>query len=119
MSKPKAVSTKPGFMLDQSASSPLHQQLFERLRSQILAGRLEARTRLPSTRVLASTLGVSRNTTARAYEHLLLEGYVESKVGDGTRVACLQSEQQFRRAGRQNEQSTIDRVGPHTAVLSQ
>src|SRR5215472_10714121 len=91
MSKPKAVRTKPEFELDESASSPLYQQLFERLRSQILAGRLEAMTRLPSTRVLADMLGVSRNTTARAYEQLLLEGYVESRVGDGTRVAHLQS----------------------------
>jgi GntR family transcriptional regulator / MocR family aminotransferase len=119
MSKPKAVRTKPEFTLDQSASPPLYQQLFERLRSQILAGRLGARTRLPSTRVLAGTLGVSRNTTARAYEQLLLEGYVESKVGDGTRVACLKPELLAQRAGRENEQSTIDRVGPRIAVFSQ
>ena len=119
MSKPKAVSTKPEFTLDQNASSPLYHQLFERLRSQILAGRLEARARLPSTRVLASTLGVSRNTTARAYEQLLLEGYIESKVGDGTRVAYLQSEQLYQRPGSQNEHGTIDRVESHAAVLSQ
>jgi DNA-binding transcriptional MocR family regulator len=80
MSKPRAVRTNPEFVLDHGATVPLYQQLFERLRAQILAGRLAARTRLPSTRVLASMLGISRNTSARAYEQLLLEGYVESKV---------------------------------------
>jgi GntR family transcriptional regulator/MocR family aminotransferase len=82
-------------MLDQNASAPMYRQLYERLRSSILAGHLESGTRLPSTRVLASTLGVSRTTTALAYELLLLEGYLESRVGDGTRVAHLQPEQLF------------------------
>ncbi len=71
---------------------PLYKQLYERLRAQILAGQLEAGARLPSTRRLASELGVSRNTTALAYELLLLEGYIESRVGDGSRVARLQPE---------------------------
>jgi GntR family transcriptional regulator/MocR family aminotransferase len=86
---------KPEITLDQNDSIPLYRQLYERLRAEILAGRLEAGARLPSTRTLASTLGVSRNTTALAYELLLLEGYIESRVGDGTRVAHLQSGQTF------------------------
>jgi GntR family transcriptional regulator/MocR family aminotransferase len=68
---------------------PMYRQLHERLRAQILGGQLEAGSRLPSTRTLAAQLGVSRTTTALAYELLLLEGYVESRVGDGTRVADL------------------------------
>ncbi|GCE28844.1 GntR family transcriptional regulator [Dictyobacter alpinus] len=82
---------KTNIILDQHAAAPLYRQLYERLRAQILAGQLEMGVRLPSTRVLASELGVSRNTTALAYELLLLEGYIESRVGDGTRVARLQS----------------------------
>ncbi|HET9222736.1 MAG TPA: PLP-dependent aminotransferase family protein, partial [Roseiflexaceae bacterium] len=66
---------------------PLYKQLYERLRSAILEGQLERGTRLPSTRTLASELGVSRGTTALAYEQLLLEGYLESRVGHGTAVA--------------------------------
>jgi GntR family transcriptional regulator/MocR family aminotransferase len=42
---------------------------------------------VPSTRALARELGVSRNTTALAYELLLLEGYLESQVGRGTVVS--------------------------------
>lgn len=93
MSKRATPGKKTEIILDQNASSPLYRQLYERLRAKILEGQLEAGARLPSTRVLASELGVSRNTTALAYEQLLLEGYIESRVGDGTRVARLQPEQ--------------------------
>ena len=95
MSKRATPLKKPEIMLDQNAAAPLYRQLYERLRGSILSGHLEAGTRLPSTRVLASSLGVSRTTTALAYELLLLEGYLESRVGDGTRVARLQTEQVF------------------------
>ena len=80
MSKRATPLKKPEIMLDQHASAPLYRQLYERLRSSILTGQLEAGTRLPSTRVLASSLGVSRTTTALAYELLLLEGYIQSRV---------------------------------------
>jgi GntR family transcriptional regulator/MocR family aminotransferase len=43
--------------------------------------------RLPSTRALAGDLGVSRNTVVTAFDQLLAEGYVESRVGRGTRVS--------------------------------
>jgi DNA-binding transcriptional MocR family regulator len=59
-------------MLDQHTMIPLYRQLYERLRGSILSGQLQAGTRLPSTRVLASELGVSRTTTALAYEQLRL-----------------------------------------------
>jgi GntR family transcriptional regulator/MocR family aminotransferase len=89
----RAVHTqKPEVILDQHAPAPLYKQLYERLRAAILAGQLEAGARLPSTRGLASELGISRNTTALAYELLLLEGYLESRVGDGTRVAHLHAQ---------------------------
>src|SRR5438132_6465119 len=68
MSKRATPLKKPEIMLDQNASPPLYRQLYERLRGSILSGQLEAGTRLPSTRVLASSLGVSRPTTALAYE---------------------------------------------------
>ncbi len=78
----------PEIMLDASSSISLYKQLYERLRGAILAGQLKRETRLPSTRTLASELGVSRTTTVLAYEQLLLEGYLESRVGQGTAVAC-------------------------------
>jgi GntR family transcriptional regulator / MocR family aminotransferase len=86
--RPSAVKT-PDIALAHGAPEPLYRQLYDRLRAQILSGQLEPGTRLPSTRTLSTALGVSRNTTALAYEMLLLEGYLESRVGDGTRVAVL------------------------------
>lgn len=66
-------------------------QLQDQLRAAIRDGRLSTGERLPSTRRLAELLGVSRGTVVDAYEQLLAEGYVESAVGSGTRVAALPS----------------------------
>jgi GntR family transcriptional regulator/MocR family aminotransferase len=57
------------------------------LRAGILQGRISPGTRLPSTRDLAQTLRVGRNTVAAAFEQLVAEGYLESRVGDGTYVS--------------------------------
>ena len=118
MSKQATPFKKSGIILDQNASAPLYRQLYERLRTQILAGQLDTGARLPSTRVLASELGVSRNTTALAYELLLLEGYIESRVGDGTRVAHLQPGQLFQAKRNAKDQHTTDISGPQTSVLA-
>ena len=74
MSKRATPLKRPEILLDEHAAAPLYRQLYERLRGSILAGQLEAGTRLPSTRVPASELGVSRTTTALAYELLWREG---------------------------------------------
>jgi GntR family transcriptional regulator / MocR family aminotransferase len=73
--------------LDHTSAVPLYRQIYERLRRAVLDGQLKAGERLPSTRELASELGVSRNTVFLAYEQLLAEGYIEGKVGSGTTIA--------------------------------
>jgi GntR family transcriptional regulator / MocR family aminotransferase len=78
---------RPEIRLDATSPMPLYKQLYERLRGAILTGQLERGARLPSTRALASELGVARMTTALAYQQLVLEGYLESRVGQGTVVA--------------------------------
>jgi GntR family transcriptional regulator / MocR family aminotransferase len=74
--------------LDRGAG-PLRNQIQDQLRDAIREGRLGAGERLPSTRRLAELLGVSRGTVVDVYEQLLAEGYVESAVGSGTRVAAM------------------------------
>ena len=69
--------------------APLAVQIQEHLRVAIREGRLAAGERLPSTRRLADHLGVSRGTVVEVYEQLVAEGYVDSAVGSGTRVAEL------------------------------
>src|SRR5688572_23414414 len=68
---------------------PLGPQIQDQLRAAIRDRRLGPGERLPSTRRLAEILGVSRGTVVEAYEQLLAEGYVESAVGSGTRVAAM------------------------------
>ncbi|GAB4382678.1 MAG: PLP-dependent aminotransferase family protein [Elainellaceae cyanobacterium] len=75
--------------LDSQTSRPLHQQLYDELRLAILSGRLHPRQRLPSTRSLAQSLGISRSTVTQSYDRLLGEGYLESIQGSGTYV-CAQ-----------------------------
>ena len=68
------------------AAAPLHRQIYEAWRGGILAGRFRHGDRVPSTRELASTLGVSRSTVTEAYDQLIAEGYLESAHGAGTFV---------------------------------
>ncbi|MGF6391692.1 PLP-dependent aminotransferase family protein [Pseudomonas plecoglossicida] len=76
-----------GIVLDRRRG--LSQQLYEALRARVLDGRLGSGTRLPATRDLAATLALSRNSVVRAYDQLYAEGYIESRVGDGTYVSRL------------------------------
>ena len=57
------------------------------LREAIDSGRLPAGTRLPSTRVLAADLGLSRGVVVGAYEQLVAEGRLLARPGSGTVVA--------------------------------
>ena len=72
--------------LDPAAREPLHRQIYDGVRSGILAGRFAAGMRLPSTRVLAAELGVARNTVVLAFDQLCAEGYLSARGGGGTRV---------------------------------
>lgn len=87
-----AVKQAAGYSLaalavDPRLSTPLHRQLYERIRTAILGRQLRGGIRLPSTRTLAIELGVSRNTVLSAFEQLIAEGYLDGKVGSGTYVA--------------------------------
>jgi GntR family transcriptional regulator/MocR family aminotransferase len=75
--------------LDRAAPDPLHRQLANGLRDAIRTGRLAPATRLPSTRVLAADLGVSRRLVVDAYSQLTAEGFLLSRHGSGTRVATV------------------------------
>jgi len=77
----------PIVVLDRRLAKPLHRQLYDGYREAILDGRLRAGQRLPSTRSLASELGVSRMPVVIAFEQLAAEGYVEGRVGAGSFVS--------------------------------
>jgi GntR family transcriptional regulator / MocR family aminotransferase len=82
----------PMITIDRRARRPLHQQVYDAYRTAIADGTLRAAQKVPSTRVLAAELGVSRIPVLHAYAQLLAEGYFQSRVGAGTEVARSRSE---------------------------
>lgn len=60
--------------IDNQSRLPLYEQIYQYMKEEIQSGRISAGSRLPSTRILAENLKVSRSTTQMAYEQLLSEG---------------------------------------------
>ena len=75
--------------LARGSATPLRTQLEHGLREAIRAGRLGEGERLPSSRHLAASLGVSRGLVQECYGQLQAEGYLTSRGGSATRVAAL------------------------------
>jgi GntR family transcriptional regulator/MocR family aminotransferase len=75
--------------MDRRSSQSLHRQLYGALRDGIVTGTIAPGTRLPSTRAMAAELRVGRNTVIAAFEQLLAEGFLDSRVGSGTHVVDL------------------------------
>lgn len=69
------------------SSIPLYEQITKQLKEQILQGKLEQGSLLPSIRLMAKELRVSIITVKRAYEELEQEGFVETTPGKGTYVS--------------------------------
>ncbi len=67
--------------LNRADDEGLVAQLTSQLRNLIATGRLGKGRALPSSRRLASDLGVSRNTVTYAFEQLAAEGYLEASHG--------------------------------------
>jgi GntR family transcriptional regulator / MocR family aminotransferase len=77
----------PILAVDRRLPKPLQNQIYDGYRAAIVERRLRSGQRVPSTRVLAEELGVSRIPVLNAYAQLLAEGYFESRVGSGTVVS--------------------------------
>lgn len=77
------LSLKPG--------RKLSAQLYDALRELIIGNPQSSGAKLPATRELAQMLDISRNTVVNVYERLFAEGFIETRVGDGTYVAQLHS----------------------------
>ena len=72
---------------DRDDPGQLTSQITGQLRDALADGRLATGERLPSTRMLAGLLGVSRTVVTGAYAQLFAEGWVEGRLGSGTYVA--------------------------------
>src|ERR1700732_2980746 len=87
------------WQLDRASRTPLTRQIYIQVRSAVLSGALRPGTRMPSSRAMASKLGLARASVVLAYDHLLAEGYVESRHGSGTFIAGDLTDLASRRRG--------------------
>jgi GntR family transcriptional regulator / MocR family aminotransferase len=87
MYRSNGVASSLCIRLDSSARASLQEQIYGGIRDAILNGVIAPATRLPSSRTLASDLGISRTTVVLAFDRLLAEGYLSPRRGSGTFVA--------------------------------
>ncbi|MFN3313701.1 MAG: GntR family transcriptional regulator [Hyphomonas sp.] len=73
-------------LIDEDASTPLYQQIYDLLRAKIISGELGLNMRLPAEQELTEMLGVSRITVKRALNELAMVGFVRRQRGIGTVV---------------------------------
>ena len=85
--KKTPTGISPIIVIDRRASKALHRQVYDAYRTAIVDRTLRAGQRVPSTRVQALELGISRIPILNAYAQLVAEGYFESRVGAGTVVS--------------------------------
>jgi len=73
-------------IIDRESQEQIYHQLYRQIRAEIETGIRQPGQAVASTRFLAQTLAVSRNTVDHAYQDLVAEGYLISKPGAGYHV---------------------------------
>jgi GntR family transcriptional regulator/MocR family aminotransferase len=69
------------------ADAPLYMRLYYIIKNAIIKRIIPENIKIPSSRILANDLNVSRSTIIKTYELLLLEKYIVSKIGSGYTTA--------------------------------
>jgi GntR family transcriptional regulator / MocR family aminotransferase len=72
--------------LELDGTGPLYLQLTRALKAAIHDSRAKAGSRMPSTRDIAESLALSRNTVRTAFEQLIADGYLRGVAGSGSYV---------------------------------
>lgn len=72
--------------IDETLQQPIYRQIVAEIKKAIEAGVLKAGKKLPSTRELGKTLGISRFTVMRSYDDLASAGYINIITGSGAVV---------------------------------
>ena len=79
-------------LLNNKSGTPIYEQIYNQLKSQIISGVLAEDESLPSIRSLAKDLRISVITTKRAYDELEKEGFIYTVAGKGCFVAPKNTE---------------------------
>lgn len=70
-------------LINPHSDTPVYQQLYNSIKSNVEQGTIPAGEKLPSIRRLSGDLHVSRTTIETAYQQLCVEGYIESSPQRG------------------------------------
>ena len=74
--------------IDANSPVPIYDQIKAGLKGLVAKGLLRPGDQAPSIRNLAADLRVNPNTVARAFRELSIEGFLESRRGDGAYIAA-------------------------------
>jgi len=74
-------------LIDNKSGTPIYDQIYSQIKSQIISGELKENEMLPSIRGLAKDLRISFITTKRAYDELEKEGFIYTVQAKGCYVA--------------------------------
>ncbi len=74
-------------LIRNSDSEAIYLQIKNQIKKQIMNGSLSPGDKIPSIRELAKDLRISVITTKRAYDELILEGFINAVQGKGCFVA--------------------------------
>ena len=74
-------------LIDNKSGTPIYDQIYSQIKSQIISGELKQDEMLPSIRGLAKDLRISFIITKRAYEELEKEGFIYTIQAKGCYVA--------------------------------
>ena len=103
--------------IDRNSSMPVGEQVAKKIRAMIVSGNLTSGERLPSSRVLAKDLGLSRTTITAVFDQLIAEGMITSRTGSGSFVS---DELDFPKVDTMfaGEKTINDHIEPHLAKLN-
>ncbi len=79
-------------LIDNRSGTPIYDQIFTQIKSQIISGSLPEGEPLPSIRSLAKDLRISVITTKRAYDELESAGFIYTLPGKGSFVSQRNSQ---------------------------
>ena len=86
----------PELSIDKESPLPIHVQLTEALRSEIIRNRPRSGTPLPSERQLSEELEINRDTVHRAYETLTEDGFLTRPPGRRTIFIADKAREKYR-----------------------
>lgn len=73
--------------IDIMGRTPIYEQIYRAVCSEITRGLLKENDRIPPSRTLAQQLGLNPNTVAKAYQMLERDGIIYTLAGKGSFVA--------------------------------